>query len=281
MSQSPLQIAAALKNLSTNQPTLIGREHEFAVIRASIGARRSVFVSGAAGIGKSALVDAVYAEANANRAEGPVFYCAESSTRRGIVTHMLVNLFLSRGHLHSDYLNKRKSVHSLAALRRFTTEERLPDLKRMMHQNLRHAGACLILDHLDAADSRVASLIEVWLETLPLVVVARTAERVGRVRWLLCSFEHLELLPLKHSMMLRLAEDRMKCAPELGSHEGMIHEAVERAAGNPGRLLQLLQSAQRPEYQTNGAVQWRLVELDLRIRAIGLGSRAEAKSTAI
>jgi energy-coupling factor transporter ATP-binding protein EcfA2 len=281
MPQSPLQIGAALKALSARQPPLIGRDHELATLRASIEAGRSVFVTGPSGIGKTALLDVAYAAANASQAGLPVFYCGESSTRRGIVTHMLVNLFLYRGRLQSEYLNRRNSVDSLAALRRFATQERLPDLKRMMHQNLGRGGACLLLDHLDDPDSRVAALIEVWLETMPLVIVARTAERVGRVRWLLSSFEHLEVPPLRESMLLRLAQNHVACARGLRSQEATIREAVDRAAGNPGRLLQLMQVAGRPEYHRNGAVQWRLIDLDLRIGAIGLGDRARGKAGAV
>jgi hypothetical protein len=235
-----------------------------------------VFVSGPAGVGKSALLQATYSEWNAEREGFPLFYCAESSTRRGIATHMLVNLLLQRGRLESRYIERRKSVASLSGLRRFVAGERLADLKRMMHQNLGGGRACLLLDQLDDPDPKVASLIEVWLETTPLILVARHAEAVGRVRWLLSAFECLELLPLPEAALLRLARDM---AGKLGAHlrEADVHEAVALATGNPAQLQRLLHAAARPECQKRGAVQWKLVQLDERIRAIGLGEHGRAR----
>jgi hypothetical protein len=235
-----------------------------------------VFVSGPSGVGKSTLLQATYGEWSAEQEGFPVFYCAESSTRRSIATHMLVNLFLHRGRLESRYVERRKTVASLSGLRRFVAEERLPDLKRMMHQNLGGDRACLLLDHLDDPDPKVASLIEVWLETTPLVLVARHAEAVGRVRWLLSAFERMELLPLPEPTLLRLARD---IAGKLGAHlrEADVHEAVALATGNPAQLQRLLHAAARPEYQKSGTVQWKLLQLDERIRAIGLGDQGRVR----
>lgn len=276
MSHSPLQIVACLQQLRRAPPALSGRERESAALRAHLRARHPLFVSGPPGVGKSALLQAAYSEWNAEREGFPLFYCAESGTRRGIATHMLVNLFLQRGRLESRYIERRKTVASLSGLRRFLADERLADLKRMMHQNLGGDRACLLLDHLDDPDPKVASLIEVWLETIPLVLVARNADAVGRVRWLLSAFERMELLLLPEPTLLRLARDM---AGKLGAHlrEADVHEAVALAAGNPAQLQRLLHAAARPEYQKSGTVQWKLVELDERIRAIGLGKHRRTR----
>ncbi|MGD0946284.1 MAG: AAA family ATPase [Candidatus Binatia bacterium] len=272
MSHSPLQIAACLQQLRREPPVLIGRERELAAIRAPLRARHPLFVSGPFGVGKSALLQAAYGEWSAEQEGFPLLYCGESSTRRGIATHMLVNLFLQRGRLESRYIERRKTVASLSGLRRFLADERLADLKRMMHQNLGGDRACLLLDHLDDPDPKVAALIEVWLERMPLVLVARHAEAVGRVRWLLSSFECLELLPLPEAALLRMARDM---AGKVGDclRETDLHQAVALAAGNPAQLQRLLHAAARPEYQKSGAIQWKLLELDQRIRAIGLGEQ--------
>jgi hypothetical protein len=276
VSHSPLQITACLQRLRREPPVLIGRERESAAILAHLRARHPLFVTGPSGVGKSALLQAAYGEWNAEREGFPLFYCAESSTRRGIATHMLVNLFLHRGRLESRYIGRRKTVASLSGLRRFVAEQHLADLKRMMHQNLGGDRAFLLLDHLDDPDSKVASLIEVWLETTPLVLVARNAKATGRVRWLLSSCECLELLPLPEAALLRLARDM---AGRVGARlrETDLHEAVALAAGNPEQLQRLLHAAARPEYQKGVAVLWKLVQLDERIRAIGLGEHGGTK----
>ena len=105
MSHSPLQIAASLQHLRCELPILIGREREAAALRAHLRARHSVFVSGPSDVGKSALLQAAYSEWDAEREAFPLFYCAESGTRRGIATHMLVNLFLHRGRLEAGTSN--------------------------------------------------------------------------------------------------------------------------------------------------------------------------------
>jgi len=272
MSRSPLQISAALQQLRHDPPVLIGRERESAAIRAHLGARHSVFVSGPAGVGKSALLQATYGNWDAHREGFPVFYSADSGTRRGIATHTLVNLFLQQGRLESRYIERRTTVASLGGLRRFLVEGRLADLTRMMHQNLARGHVCLLLDHLDDPDPRVAALIEVWLETTSLVIAARDTEAVGRVRWLLSAFERLEVPPLPQRALLRVARDVVGTL-DAGVRDADVHEVVRRAAGNPAQLQRLLHSAARPEHQKNGAVQWKLVMLDERIQAIGLGKR--------
>jgi hypothetical protein len=59
--------------------------------------------------------------------------------------------------------------------------------------------------------------------------------------------------------------------------EADVHEAVALAAGNPAQMQRLLHAAARPEYQKSGAVQWKLLQLDQRIRAIGLGEQGRIR----
>ena len=269
MPDSPLQIHAQLEQLRQKPPLLVGRERELAVLRQHIVARRPVFLRGAAGVGKTALLSALYATwpAAEPRPDVVLFYCGASRTRRQIATHLLVNLLRHRGRLQSEYVERRKTISSLGALQRFTASEALPALKRMMHQNLARDRACLILDHLDYADPKIASLLEVWLEDTPLILVAGDADRLGRARWLLSSVEHLELGTLDRSALLQIAR---LVAADQPLAEADLREAVGRAAGNAGQLCRLLRATTRSQYRRNGRLQWKLVELDLRIRAIGL-----------
>jgi hypothetical protein len=276
MPQSPLQIGTSLERLRAKPPGLTGRDQELATLRASVAAGRSVFVSGPSGVGKTALLHAVYGEWDACRAGFALFYCADSRTRRSIATHVLVNLFLNRGRLNSEYINRRKSVVSLAGLRRFVAQERVSDLKRMMHQNLERDRVGLLLDHLDNPDSRVAALIEVWLETTPLVLAARDADSAGRARWLLSACDHLPVRPLPASASTSLARTVAEGLGGARLSDADLHSAVVLAAGNPGRLQTLLRTAVLPAYRKRDAVQWKLVDLDLRIRAAGLAPRGGA-----
>jgi len=267
--RSPLQIGSHLQRLRNTPAGVLGREPELAAIRAHIRARRPLFLCGPAGVGKTAVLQAVYGAWEVHREGYPVFYCGDSGTQRCLATHLLVNLLAHHGRLQSEYIGRRATVASLSQLRRFVEQARLPQLKRMMHQNLLRQPGCLFLDHLDHPDPRIAGLIEVWLESTPLVVVARDAASAGRARWLLSAFEQMTLSALSDALLLELAR---KAAAHLGLRltEADVHAVAKRAAGNPGRLQQLLRAATRPGYQKDGTVQWKLVDLDLRIRAIGL-----------
>ncbi len=181
-----------------------------------------------------------------------------------------MNLLLHRGPLRSEYIERRTTVASLSGLRRFVSRQRLPDLTRLMHQNLQGRPACLLLDHADQPDPKVAALLEVWLDNTPVVLVARGAASTGRARWLLSAFEHLEVAPLPALVAQHLAHG---VAATLGRslRDVDLRELAQRAAGNPGRLHALLRLAVRPEYQRNGAVQWNVVDFDARTSALGLG----------
>lgn len=239
-----------------------------AAVRAHVRARRPLFVSGPAGVGKSALLHAVYADCAAGEEGAPVFYCGESASRRRLTTHMLVNQFLTRGRLQSSYIERREAIRSLSGLRRFVSREPLADLTRMMQQNLPHGRICLLLDHLHQPARSVASLIEVWLETTPLILVARHPEDLGPARWLLSGFDHLEIAPLDTPTLVRIA--RQVTARLGGEHlrEAELHAAAARARGCPRRLVQILRAAVQPEYRKRGTIQWKLVDIDLRIRLL-------------
>lgn len=101
---------------------MVGRERELTALRMHIYARRPVFLSGPAGMGKSALLQTIYGASGSTAATPRLFYCSESDTRRNIVTHVLVNLLLHRGCLESRYIDRRKRVASLTGLRRFVAQ---------------------------------------------------------------------------------------------------------------------------------------------------------------
>lgn len=268
---SALQIGTSLQRLRGVPQELIGRQREAAALRAALENHRNCFVSGAAGIGKTVILQALYACWDKTSTGMALFYCGESARRHRLTTHVLVNLFLERGRLESTYVTRRKTVGSLSGLRRLVTEERLIDLQRMMHQNLVGERIALILDHCDRPDPKVASLIEIWLERFPVVLVARDTAHLGHARWLASACEHLVLAPLGASASLRLANVVAQHAEGAVLSEKELREAVKRSAGNPGRLERLVRAATRPQYRRNGAVQWKLIEMDFRIRDIGLG----------
>jgi hypothetical protein len=272
-SRSALGIASQLRRCKQAPLRVVGRERELASLREHIRARRSVLLSGPAGFGKTAVLQALYAEWDASRDGVAILYGAESRTPRSLITHLLINLFLDRGRLESQHIQRRRSVASLDELRRFVAHERLPELMRMVHQNLERDRVSLGLDHLDDPHPKVTSMIEAWLETTPLILVARRAEALGRAQWLFPSCARVELAPLDETTLRGIARHFVGGMSSCHLDDVDLDQAARLAAGSPRRLQELLRAAARRDYQERGVVQWRLIELDLRIRAIGLGER--------
>lgn len=236
------------------------------MLLAQMQAGRSLFVSGAAGVGKTALLQATCAAWGASREAPPVFYCADSRTRRSLVTHLLVNLLHYRGCLHSTYIERPTVVQSLRALQQFVSSTHLPALYRMLHHNL-PPGAWIVLDQLDNPDPKVASMVEVWLERARLILVARNPEDLGRCRWLLSTLEHVEVPALSTAILIRLAREMRQDLARLTIRDSDVRRAAVRSAGNPRRFQELLTTASKPQYQRHGAIMWNVVDIDLRIRA--------------
>lgn len=265
---STTRIAASLRGLRSDPPRLVGRDAVSNELRSLVQAGKSVFVSGPAGVGKSSLAQALYAGWSMGEGSVPLLYCAESSTPRGVSVHLLVNLFLERQRLRGQYVERTTTIASALELRRFVECEPLPELRRLMNQSLAAQRACIVLDHLDDPRPRVASLLEVWLETMPVVVVARSPERTGRARGLLCLFERLEVEPLSESTLVGMARDLHGASGEIDLSEEDLHFAARRCEGNPGRLTSVLRAAAKHFDQRAGRVRWKLADLDLRIEAI-------------
>lgn len=277
MTAGAVRIARELRAWRAGTPMLIGRDGELDALAAHLRNGRSVFLSGPAGIGKTALLRTVYAQSGASTGGRTILYCGASGSRRVLAQRLLVSAFVAFARLDSRYIGRRTRIVSPAELEHFLRGATQAELTRMMHQTIAQGPCALLLDHVDHCHARVAAPVELWLERLPLVIVARSADATGRVRWLLSSCERLELGPLAPPASLRLARAlAAESAAPIG--ESAIAAAAVRAAGNPGRLSELMRAAAHPRYQRNGAIRWPLIELDLRIRdaAAGLRRRTDA-----
>jgi hypothetical protein len=136
--RSPVQIAAHLGQLRSQRPDLTGRGRELAMLRTLILERRPAFVSGPAGVGKTALVQAVCTGWDIERKNLIIYYCGGARARREIATHVLVNELLD---LQSEDLQEAaaRSLGSPGRLRRLLTAAMNPVYRKA--GGLKHARA--------------------------------------------------------------------------------------------------------------------------------------------
>src|SRR5579875_735600 len=122
--------------------TLIGRNREYEAVVRAIQARRLVFLSGPAGVGKSALARAVAAAAEPS---APVLYVPRARTCAGAAAGIA-------------------AARSAEILRRRTGRER-----------------AVIFDHVDNPGPRLDALVDLWRERTTVVLIARSEQTLGRL----------------------------------------------------------------------------------------------------
>src|SRR5579875_572758 len=153
--------------------TLIGRNREYEAVVRAIQARRLVFLSGPAGVGKSALARAVAAAAEPS---APVLYVPRARTCAGAAAGIA-------------------AARSAEILRRRTGRER-----------------AVIFDHVDNPGPRLDALVDLWRERTTVVLIARSEQTLGRLHRHLYDCERVPLDPLDaaagaafvHELALRL-----------------------------------------------------------------------------
>jgi hypothetical protein len=136
--RSAVQITAHLEQLRRQPPHLIGRGEELVMLRALTLDRRPVFVSGPAGVGKTALVQAVCTGWDIERENVIIYYCGGARAHREIATHVLVTELLD---LQSEDLQEAaaRSLGSPGRLRRLLTAAMNPVYRKT--GGLKHARA--------------------------------------------------------------------------------------------------------------------------------------------
>ncbi|GEM_PF-2313142 len=221
--------------------TLIGRNREYEAVVRAIQARRLVFLSGPAGVGKSALARAVAAAAEPS---APVLYVPRARTCAGAAAGIAAALAAPgrtalRTGAELRFLRRGAAARSAEILRRRTGRER-----------------AVIFDHVDNPGPRLDALVDLWRERTTVVLIARSEQTLGRLHRHLYDCERVPLDPLDaaagaafvHELALRLgleppsADEAARLVRQADGIPGLLHATLRLAArrGHAGAPLAAL-----------------------------------------
>ena len=249
---------------------LIGREKLIANVANYIQNGRSVLVVGAAGMGKTAILQAVAQRLLQPGTSRTVLYCGEATKLRKTLQLLAEGLYDRRG--------ARPTVTTGARVVSRRRMARLPIriLRRFVLRYLKAGQFAVLLDHLKLVRGTYASFVDQLVEDVGVPIVAAACslspDETGRLWWVGWNFTVIEVTPLSRKDARRLIEHCLDRAHiDLPDRQDFASGVTKRAGGNPRIIVRLCQMASAPQYQVNGRTDLRLLWLDWKILNLRLG----------
>lgn len=248
---------------------LIGREKLVGTLTDHVQNGRSVLLVGAAGMGKTAILQAVTQRFLQHGASRTVLYCGEASTLKNTLRSLAEGLYDRQRVLPTTPLGQ--PIVSRHLLARWP----IGKLSRFVLPRIR-AGRCVpLLDHLAHVRGAYAAFLDNLVEDLgvPIVAAARSLapDDTGRLWWIGLKFAVSDVAPLTRNDARRLIEHCLDRAQiNLPDRQDFANGVVQRAGGNPRIIVRLCQMAGAPQYRAHGKTDLRLLWLDLKISNLGL-----------
>ena len=237
------------------QPTLFGREALADTLRREIGKGRNVLLTGAAGIGKSALLQASYA-AEARR--GRAIFVAQASPTKAMLIELARQLhecYQALPYADIPLAKKRGEDEEDAgdpaelpwpALKKTVSRMTIPDLAELCMTALRDGDEpyILYLDHMDRVTPSQRAALEALFECVTVVGATVSKQSSGHLSKLWWSFKVIEVEPLSKAAAEALMDDYLDTHTLLIQNRKMFkRQALQAAAGNPAALLDILENA--------------------------------------
>lgn len=221
----------------------VGREGELTIAHDHLRAGRNLAIFGSAGVGKTALV--MKAIQNA----AGVLHCPDTSTVKTACESLLARLGVPAG--EADNVARKRALLNATRGRRLT----------------------FVFDSVGWVGPKLLSLLENVREAHPMIVVARdlSPAATGHLKMILWDFDRLELKPLDRADSLRLLRTQMEqlglIVPDSRQFE---HDMLRLTAGNPRRIIELCEQANKGHYVFGRRLSTQLMELDHRIQQLDL-----------
>jgi hypothetical protein len=226
-----------------------GRQFEVEQLRTLYGLRRHLLIIGAAGIGKSALLQQV-------RQYCPLLICEDTSSLRRICDSLERQLDWSRQKL--DVIK----------------------CKNCLLVYLQRRGEPVAFDHMAHTAPRVARFIAHLGEQIPIWIACRSDQphEIGHIWPELFKFTRVEVAPLtllETRGFVEQAVARGNIQADARAHADELHRL---SGGNPRILEGLLIELTAREYRMESPFGLDLLDLDRRIRELDLATKESVES---
>jgi hypothetical protein len=226
-----------------------GRQKEVEQVRALYAKRRHVLVVGAAGLGKTALLQHV-------GKLSPILICDDSSSLRRICDSLERQLGCARCKLN------------------------VIERKNRLLIDLELRGEPVAFDHVIHTAPRVARFMAHLGEKIPIWIACRSdrPNDVGHIWAELYNFARIELFPLTKIETLMLIDEavaRGNIQANARAHGSELHRI---SGGSPRILAELLVQLAAREYNVDSSLGLHLLDLDRRIHQLGLSIKATAEA---